>query len=94
MKQQSYNVYVHFNQKSGKVTHGNCICRAGKGGCCKHGVAVLFQVIDYIQLELTEVPDDLTCTQILQQWHVPKTSYTRSVNLFYMRSVNLFYMRT
>ena len=26
------------------------------------------------QLELTEVHDDLTCTQILQQWHVPKTS--------------------
>ena len=74
MKQQSYNVYVHFNQRSGKVTHGSCTCKAGKGGCCKHVVAVLFQVIDYIQLELTEVPDDLTCTQILQQWHVPKTS--------------------
>ena len=31
-------------------------------------------VQDYIQLELTEVPDHLTCTQLLQQWHVPNTS--------------------
>jgi hypothetical protein len=29
--------------------------------------------LDYIQLELTEVPDDLTCTQLFQQWHVPNT---------------------
>ena len=52
-----------------------------KGGCCKH-VAVLFQVIEYSQLELTEVPDDLTCTQISQQLHVPKTSEVREPILY------------
>ena len=33
---------------------------------------MLFQIIEYVQLELTEVPDDLTCTLLLQQWHVPR----------------------
>ena len=40
------------------------------GGCCKHVAALLFQLLDFIQLEATEVPDDLTCTKLLQKWHV------------------------
>ena len=72
MKKQIYIVYVHLNQNTGEVTHGSCTCKAGKGGCCKHVAAVLFQILDYIELELTEVPHDLTCTQVLQQWHVPR----------------------
>ena len=73
MKQKNYVVYVHLNQTTGEVVDGHCLCKAGKGGCCKHVAALLFQVIDYIELELSEVPDDLTCTQLLQQWHVPRT---------------------
>ena len=69
MKKNSYVVYIHLNQITGEVVYANCVC---KGGCCKHVVAMLFQIIKYVQLELTEVPDDLTCTQLLQQWHVPR----------------------
>ena len=32
---------------------------------------------DFIELELTEVPDDLTCTQLLQQWHVPSLKISK-----------------
>ena len=67
MKQQTYLVYVHFNQSIGQVVHANCTWKTGKGGCCKHAPALLFQIIDYIQLELKEIPDDLTGTQLLQQ---------------------------
>ena len=35
-------------------------------------VALLFQIIEYNQIDLTGIPDDLTCTQVLQQWHVPR----------------------
>jgi hypothetical protein len=76
MKQKSYVVYVHLNQLTGEVVHASCACKAGKGECCKHVAALLFQIIDYIQLELAEVPDDLTCTQLLQQWHVPRSDET------------------
>ena len=62
MKKTQYVVYVHLHQDTGKVSHASCSCPAGQGGCCKHVAALLFQLLDYIQLELTEVPDDLTCT--------------------------------
>ena len=82
MKKAQYTVYAHLHQDTGKVSHASCSCVAGKGGCCKHVAALLFQVLDFIQLELTEVPDDLTCTQLLQQWHVPASEYTKSAVLF------------
>ena len=63
MKKTNYSVYVHLRQDTGKVTHASCCCKAGKGGCCKHVAALLFQILDFIQLELTEIPDDLTCTR-------------------------------
>ena len=47
-------------------------CTSTDADQCKHVAAVLFQILDYIELELKEVPDDLTCTQVLQQWHVPR----------------------
>ena len=72
MKSNTYIVYVHLNKATGEVVYSNCTCPAGKGGKCKHVVALLFQIIEYKQLDLTEVPDDPTCTQLLQQWHVPR----------------------
>ena len=43
---------------------------AGSGGCCKHVAAVLYQLVDYKESATKSVPDDKTCTDILQQWHV------------------------
>ena len=67
MKKNSYVVYIHLNQITGEVVYANCVCKAGKGGYRKHVVAMLFQIIEYVKLELTEDPDDHTCTQLLQQ---------------------------
>ena len=72
MKNITYTVYVHLNEANGEVVYSNCTCKAGKGGQCKHIVALLFQIIEYKQLDMTEIPDHLTCTQLLQQWHVPR----------------------
>ena len=57
MRKQSYVVYVHLNQLNGEVVHANCACVAGKCGCCKRVAALLYQIYDFIQLELSEVPD-------------------------------------
>ena len=67
MKKQSYVVYVHLNQLNGEVVYGNCACLAGKSGCCKYVAALLYQINDFIQLEPSEVLDNLTWTQLLQQ---------------------------
>ena len=32
---------------------------------------MLYKIIDYIQLEVSGVPDFATCTQVLKQWNVP-----------------------
>ena len=42
-------------------------CKARCGGCCKHVGATLYQ-----QLDIKVVPDDETCTGILQKWHFPR----------------------
>ena len=57
MKKQSCVVYVHLNQLNGEVVHANCACVAGKCGCCKRVAALLYLINDFIQLELSEVPD-------------------------------------
>ena len=47
-------------------------CKAGaSGGCCKHVAALLYQLVEFKQLNLDFIPDDKTCTDQLQQWHVP-----------------------
>ena len=72
MKNQVYTVYVHLLQDEGKVLKANCSCNAGAGGCCKHIAATLFQIHDFVELGLSTVPDDKSCTDVLQQWNVPK----------------------
>ena len=39
---------------------------------------MLYQIIDYVQLEVSEVLDVLTCTQVLQQWNVPSRQGSNS----------------
>ena len=58
MKKQSYAVYIHL---------AKCFCKAGVGDCCKHVAATLFQIRDFVELGLSTVPDDRTCTDVLQQ---------------------------
>ena len=43
---------------------------------------MLYQIIDYVQLELLEVPSSLTCTQALQQWNVPHEEVSDDAVLF------------
>ena len=67
MKKKMYTVYIHLNQITSKIEYAKCQCPAGAGGRCKHVAAVLFQLLDFAELDLDEVPDDKTCTQELQQ---------------------------
>ena len=79
---KQYIVYVHLDQSSGDVVFSKCCCPAGVGGRCKHVAATLFQLLDYVELGLSDIPDDKTCTQEIQKWHVPKKSTTQEALLF------------
>ena len=69
----SYIVYVHFDQNHGDILEAICTCKAGQGCVCKHVVALLYMMLDYLRLSLKEIPPDMTCIQVVQKWHVPST---------------------
>ena len=52
-------------QSTGEILYAVCNCQSGAGGFCKHVAAALYQLVDYKELDLKEVPDDKTCTDIL-----------------------------
>jgi hypothetical protein len=64
MKKKQYLGYVHLNKSSGDVVYAKCYCPiGGAGGRCRHVAATLLQFLDYIELGLSDVPNDKTCTQ-------------------------------
>ena len=79
MKKKQYLVYVHLHQHSGDIAYAKCYCPAG---CCKHVAATLFELLDYIELGLSDIPDDKTCTQESQKWHVPRKNTAQAALLF------------
>ena len=62
MKSVSYPVYVHLDQKSGEVEYAKCTFKAGQGRCCKHVAALLYNLLDFVNLGLSMIPEDLTYT--------------------------------
>jgi len=62
---------VHLDQANGNVVNAKCNCKAGQGGSCKHVAALLYTILDYVNMDTKEIPRDLTCTQVGQKWHVP-----------------------
>ena len=88
MKQQLYKVYVHLHQQNGTVSYASCNCKSGKGGCCKHVAGALYTIWDYSNLGLKLVPEDLTCTQVAQKWHVPSKGARQAVNAVYFHELD------
>ena len=82
MKKILYDVYVHLCQDAGEVLYGKCSRKAGACGRCKHCAALLYQLCECVQLDLKCVPDDKTCTDILQKWHGPSESGNTGAILF------------
>jgi len=56
-----------------KSISGKCSCVAGAGGFCHHIIGLLFYLAHCKQLGLTSLPDDLTCTSMVQRWSIPRT---------------------
>ena len=45
-----------------------------KGDAVNHVVALPHTVLDFVNLNLQQVPEELTCTQVAQKWSVPSGS--------------------
>ena len=56
------------------MQYAKCCCKVGQGGCCKHVAALLYTLLDFVTLNLCQIPKELTSTQVAQMWSVPTDS--------------------
>ncbi len=77
-----YSTSFSLGKQSGCVVGAQCNCKAGAGGCCKHVAALLYNILDYVELGLHEIPSDQTCTDQPQQWNRPKGNEPNAPALF------------
>ena len=75
-------MYDHLIQTTGNVDYAKCQCPAGAGGRCKHVAATLFQLLIFIELGLSDIPDEKTCTEEIQKWHIPRKDKAQEALLF------------
>ena len=68
----SYSSVVALSKISGYVLGAQCNCKAGAGGCCIYVAALLYNILNYVELELAIIPEDKTCTNTTQQWSRPR----------------------
>ena len=77
-----YSTVVTLSKSTGYVIGAHRKCKAGAGGCCKHVAALLYNILDYVELGLAAIPEDKTCTDKPQRWNRPKTSASIGPILF------------
>ena len=72
--QVSYNYKLKINH-AGDLVNSECECPAGRGphGTCKHLAAVVLMLKHFT--ESGSVMVDKSCTENLQQFHKPKSTY-------------------
>ena len=84
MKKELRNVRIQLYKRTGEVYKATCSCPATKSGYCNHIMALLYKVAEYSLNQLTEVPQEKSCTSVLRKWGVPgnkevvKESVTRT----------------
>ena len=61
-------VYAHLNQVDGEEEYAKYSCKEGQGGCCKHVAAFWYTILDFVNLNLQQIPEEPTCTQVGQKW--------------------------
>lgn len=75
-RNKSYRTVTSLWKSTAKVRSCSCNCKAGAGGRCKHVGALLYILLDYVESELTEIPQDVSCTGKPQQWNKPHSTVT------------------
>ncbi|XP_061183515.1 uncharacterized protein LOC133191793 [Saccostrea echinata] len=54
------------------IDDSHCSCQAGLSGTCAHTTALIYTIQHYKRLGLNQVPAELPCTSLPQQWHKPR----------------------
>ena len=67
-----YSIVVALSKISSNVIGAQCNCNAGSGGFCKHVAALLYNIFDYVEFGLANIPEYKTCTDTPPQWIKPR----------------------
>lgn len=57
---------------SGKIYKASCTCKAGALGKCKHVAATLYQLNDYKETNVLDIPAAVACTEQPRKWGLKK----------------------
>ena len=71
--QQPHQINVAIDGASCDIMAAKCSCVAGSTGYCNHVIGLLYLVDHSKKMQLTEFPQEGTCTDNPQQWHRPRT---------------------
>ena len=63
MKKDKYGICVHLSQE-----RRHCMLNVVAKQALEDAASMYTQLFEYRQ---TDIPEDKTCTDVLQQWHVP-----------------------
>ncbi len=93
MKSTHYTVYVHLDQATGDAVYAKCNCNVGQGGYCKHAGALLYNLLDYVNMGATEIPETRLALklgindmyQLLQEMEMTFQKHLNLRNLFLRR---------
>ncbi|XP_038064883.1 uncharacterized protein LOC119735247 [Patiria miniata] len=66
-----HSLNVCFGRDQGLIAESRCSCVAGLSGTCAHIIALIYTLRHYQDLGLKEIPGQLSCTSLPQQWHKP-----------------------
>ena len=69
--QDRYSVWLLI-ERNGTIISGGCQCVAADDGTCKHVVATLFAVCDFIEKKLQDKANAKSCTDLPCQWIAAK----------------------
>ena len=71
---QSKRVIIHLGLKreDASVVFAECSCKAGKGELCNHSRSIMTLLCHYRLDNLKEVPENVSVTSRIQQWHRPR----------------------
>ncbi len=67
-----YDVIAVIEKRSGTILGGRCLCKAGKGGFCKHVAATIYSLKDFQDRGKDFLPRLKSKTSKGQVWHRPK----------------------
>ncbi|XP_064615112.1 uncharacterized protein LOC135479239 [Liolophura sinensis] len=70
--EQPHRIDMTIHTQERRITDSHCSCKAGITGLCSHAVSVVYTVGHYKRLGLKDIPSQLACTSLPQQWHKPR----------------------